>query len=170
MVQIPFKFSPRSIPPQFITVHCGECFFNRDMIYREFRIYLFTYSLGTYFLFVIFSPREIIISLVRRSPIRTRFGWKRGVLGGGKFRPIHSDDWKETGQENQTSVTGHAILLFTAFRPAPLRAYRNKRHWAPTLRDDTLFSLELSSHRSRYVFRNGNSFRFISLYTCVQLL
>lgn len=79
MVQIPFKFSPRSIPPQFITVHCGECFFNRDIIYREFRIYLFTYSLGTYFLFVIFSPREIIISLARRSPIRTRFGWKRGV-------------------------------------------------------------------------------------------
>lgn len=22
----------------------------------------------------------------------------------GKFRPIHSDDWKETGQENQMSV------------------------------------------------------------------
>lgn len=163
MVQIPFKFSPRSIPPQFITVHCGECFFNRDMIYREFRIYLFTYSLGTYFLFVIFSPREIIISLARRSPIRTRFGWKRGV---------------EENFDQSTRMIGRKlgrkIRRYGPRHPSihriSIRAYRNKRHWAPTLRDDTLFSLELSSHRSRYVFRNGNSFRFISLYTCVQLL
>lgn len=52
--------------------------------------------------------------------------------GGGKFRPIHSDDWKETGQENQMSVTGHAVVLFIAFPSVPLPScmhiYRNKRH------------------------------------------
>lgn len=45
----------------------------------------------------------------------------------GKFRPIHSDDWKETGQENQMSVAAASPpFLFTAFEClATLCAYWN---------------------------------------------
>lgn len=68
----------------------------------------------------------------------------------GKFRPIHSDDWKETGQENQ-------MLVATSLRSI---------HWnpllhlnAPTLRALCAYSTDVNRKHLRH-FSNEKLFLF----------